>query len=848
MTSSTANDDSELATPTGVFAKLRTFQFNLSQRILHSWIRPTILGVDQLKSGLNPGDQVCYVMPYQSTADLLVVDQSATEHDLPRPVAALNDHEARAFFFLGHPEGLIGRKTQRGQSERMLRILASVREALTNQAGLGMQEATGTDHAANVVPLHQGSIKIVPVSLFWGHQPDREKSVFKLLLSENWTVTSRFKRLLSALVHRQHILVRYGQPVDLNDLIASEPDPGKQTRKLLRLLRTHFTHQKQAIIGPDLSHRRTLIGSMLAAEEVEQAILEEAKATEKSEAKIAAKAQKYANEIASDQSYRVVRFFHVLLTWLWNNLYEGIDVNRVEVAQDLARTHEIIYIPCHRSHIDYLLLSYVLYHNGLTPPHIAAGKNLNLPIAGPLLRRGGAFFMRRSFKDDALYKAVFDEYLHQMFTRGYSVEYFIEGGRSRTGRTLVPRTGMLSMTLRSFQRDSAKPIAFLPVYFGYERVIEAPTYMGELTGKSKKEESVFDMFGIFRSFTKPFGRVAVNFGEPVILDQFLDQSWPNWREDRNPEKFSDVCVELANRLANNINGAAAITPTNLLATSILATPKQTMPRRRLEGQVKLLQALAKKAPPSAHITVPDTPPRDIVKHAINVAQLDEEQTPFGVIVQADKTEAVLLTYYQNNSLHVFALASLLARFVKFSKMTQTRQLVSHSEVLQPFLEAELMWSWDEDIAGIVQHHIEVMTELGVFAREDDIIKIPPPTSDASAHLTDLAEVIEPMLERFHIVCTLIKHSTFDSQESLESSASGIAQQLSTIYGLSAPEFFDKKLFNRFLDTLIAQGCLDENLHICDELKFERLAYVIQTVLDNDVSYNLLQAVHKHQND
>ena len=94
--------------------------------------------------------------------------------------------------------------------------------------------------------------------------------------------------------------------------------------------------------------------------------------------------------------------------------------------------------------------------------------------------------MRRSFQDDALYKAVFDEYLHQMFTRGYSVEYFIEGGRSRTGRTLVPRTGMLSMTLSSFQRDSTKPIAFLPVYFGYERVIEASTYMGELTGKSKK--------------------------------------------------------------------------------------------------------------------------------------------------------------------------------------------------------------------------------------------------------------------------------------------------------------------------------------------------------------------------
>lgn len=832
--------------PTGVLAKLRSYQFNLSQKILHSWIRPTILGTEQLKAELAADDEVCYVMPYQSTADLLVVDRATQLFELPRPLAPLNERENRAFFFLGHPEGLIGRKTQRGQSERLLRIMEQTRWDLEQSLA---NTATGTDATANVLPLQPGKpTKIVPVSLFWGHQPDRENSIFKLLLSENWTVTSRFKRLMSSIVHRQHILVRFGQPIDLTELVSSEPDPAKQTRKLLRILRTHFTHQKQAIIGPDLSHRRNLIGVMLEADEVKDAISKEAQANGKTVAAIESKALKYANEIASDQSYRVIRFFHILLTWLWNNLYEGIDINRVEVAQDLARTHEIVYIPCHRSHIDYLLLSYVLYHNGLTPPHIAAGKNLNLPIAGPLLRRAGAFFMRRSFKDDALYKAVFDEYLHQMFTRGYSVEYFIEGGRSRTGRTLVPRTGMLSMTLRSFQRDASKPIAFLPVYFGYERVIEAPTYVGELTGKTKKEESIFDMFGIFRSFTKPFGRVAVNFGEPVILDQFLDQSWPNWRDERDQDEFSRACVELADQLANNINGAAAITPSNLLATSILATPKQIIPRERLERQVSLLQKLAQKAPPSPHITVPDQSAKALVDQAIEVAQLESTDTEFGVIVQADQTEAVLLTYYQNNSLHVYALASLLARFIKFGKLVQSKQLISHCQVLQPYLEAELMWRWGDNLTATIQHTLNTMVELEVIVQEGDVLKIPAPTSDASANLNDLAEVIEPMLERFHIVCTLLKHDTAQSQDQLESTASGIARQLSTIYGLSAPEFFDKKLFNRFLATLTTEGCLSADLTLLAEAKFERLAYVIQTVLDSDVSYNLLQAVHKHQTD
>ena len=829
MTSSMASGEASEG-KTGVLAGLRALQFKFTRRVLSAWIRPTVSGCNATLLGLKEDDLVCYVMPYQSTADLLVVDQATRNNNLPTPTDALSSStsilEGRSFFFLGHPEGLIGRKTQRGQSARMLRILEHQR------AG-------------------RGNIKIVPVSLFWGHQPDREKSVFKLLLSENWTVTSRFKRLLAAVVNRNHIYVHFSQAIDLGELILDEPDTEKQTRKLLRILRTQFTHQKQAIIGPDLSHRRTLISVILEADVVKQAIADEVVRRNVPTHKIEKQAFNFANEIASDQSYRVIRFFHVLLTWLWNNLYDGIDVNRVEVAQSLAKTHEVVYIPCHRSHIDYLLLSYVLYHSGLTPPHIAAGKNLNLPIAGPLLRRAGAFFMRRSFRDDNLYRAVFDEYLHQMFVRGYSVEYFIEGGRSRTGRTLVPRTGMLSMTLSSFQRDSSKPIAFLPVYFGYERLMEAPTYLGELTGKSKTEESIFDIFGIFRSFSKPFGRVAVNFGDPVILNDFLETEWPRWRTEGQAQAFSDSCVSLAQLLAERINGAAAVTPTNLLATALLATPKQTISEARLISQVGLLQTLAKSAAPSPHITVTDESPADMIRHATTVAQIDRLDTAFGSIYQADQTTSVLLTYYQNNTIHVFALAALLARMVRYNKLTQRKKLISNCVVLQPYLEAEMMVSWP-DLPTAVDHTLSVLETLGVVIRDGEVIKIPSPTSDQYANLTDLAEIIEPTLERFFIVTATLKHYPDASAKQLEEDASAIAQQLSTIYGLSAPEFFDKRLFTRFITTLRQEQCLDAKVSIIDETRFERLAYIIQAYLDSDVSYNVLQAIHgnthTHQTD
>ena len=163
-------------------------------------------------------------------------------------------------------------------------------------------------------------------------------------------------------------------------------------------------------------------------------------------------------------------------------------------------------------------------------PHIAAGLNLNLPVVGRLLRKGGAFFIRRSLRGSALYTVVFMKYVAAMMARGHSIEYFIEGGRSRTGRLLTPMTGMLSMTVRSYLREPRLPVVFVPVYFGYERLLEAQTYIGELSGKPKQKESVPGLLRtVLRLFRRRHGRVHVNLGEPIHIDAVLDAHAPGWR-------------------------------------------------------------------------------------------------------------------------------------------------------------------------------------------------------------------------------------------------------------------------------------------------------------------------------
>ena len=261
-------------------------------------------------------------------------------------------------------------------------------------------------------------------------------------------------------------------------------------RKANRFLRFYFRRMREAAIGPDLSHRRNLIESMVTSDALREAIAAEAARLRLSATEAESRARKFAWEIASDFSYPVVRAGELVLARLWRRLYDGVVVHHGSELAKIAPGKGLVYLPNHRSHIDYLLLSYLVHAQGLAPPHTAAGANLNFPLVGPILRRGGAFFLRRSFKGEPLYAAVFREYLHAMLAKGFPIAYFIEGGRSRSGRTLAPKGGLLGMTVESYMREHPRPLLLVPVNFSYEKVLEGRTLVAELEGQPKEGESL----------------------------------------------------------------------------------------------------------------------------------------------------------------------------------------------------------------------------------------------------------------------------------------------------------------------------------------------------------------------
>jgi glycerol-3-phosphate O-acyltransferase len=163
---------------------------------------------------------------------------------------------------------------------------------------------------------------------------------------------------------------------------------------------------------------------------------------------------------------------------------------REAAARAAEQGVSLIFLPCHKSHIDYLVVSYILYSVGIALPHIAAGDNLNLPGIGTLLRYNGAFFIRRQWGDDKLYVSVMKEYIELLMAKGYNIEAFIEGTRSRTGKLLRPKFGILKSCLDAVYSGRVKDAILVPVSIGYDKVIETPSYVDELLGRPKEKESL----------------------------------------------------------------------------------------------------------------------------------------------------------------------------------------------------------------------------------------------------------------------------------------------------------------------------------------------------------------------
>jgi glycerol-3-phosphate O-acyltransferase len=635
--------------------------------------------------------------------------------------------------------------------------------------------------------------------------------------------------------------------------VAGRNDPQRAVRKLTRALHFHFLRNRTATLGPNLLRRSVVVRELLATEPVRLAIEREAKQKNQGLEQATRRARKVADEIAADYSNASINFLRLILSGVWNKIFKGIETRGLERVRELAQSHVIVYLPAHRSHADYLLLSYVLYLGGLVPPHIAAGENLNFPVIGPLLRRCGAFFMRRKFGGDALYTAVFRAYVDSLISRGYPIEFFPEGGRSRTGRLLAPKTGLMAMVAEAALRQRARKVLFLPVHIGYDRVAEISTYLKELKGAQKEKESVQGLLKASRMLTKSFGKVYLNFGEPIRLDEFADARLPGWREalvpanDDRPPGFPRFVTELAQETMRRVNSAAVVTPTGLMALALLASPQKAAAEADLREQIQLLMGLLQGRPYGPDQHLPMTDPQAIVDWAAPISRVSRIEHAWGDLLALEAREAALMTYARNNIQHLFALPSLIANFFRSRYGIQEEALVSGCRVLYPFLYSQFFLRWPPDeIEPVVRETVEVMVRQGLLTRADGgLLRRPDFNSPEFARLVTLGRVMGETFERYCLSALLLSSERKlgrIERTRFEGDCRLFAERMAVLTGRNAPEFFDTALFRAYVSTLIEQGLVvereDKTLEV-DE-RIDRIAERSMELLGGEAQQTVLQ--------
>ncbi|MCC7326775.1 MAG: glycerol-3-phosphate 1-O-acyltransferase PlsB [Burkholderiales bacterium] len=765
------------------------------QRLLYTVVRTRVTPEDATALGVDFGKPICYVLEDRHLSSLLALEEETLHFGLPSALAPVGPEFPalkRAVFSV-----ILNRNPLSTRTAEPSKTLARMTAALMRDPQLDVQ--------------------LVPVSILWSRAPRSQDSLVKALFADAWASVGPLRQFAILLVHGRQTRVNFSEAISLKRLVGEEGDVSTAARKANRFLRFHFRRLRESAIGPDLSHRRNLIDAMLASASLQQAVGDEAARLRISAAKAEEHARRFAWEIASDFSYPVVRAMELLLARLWDRLYDQVLIHHGQELVKLAPGKGLVYLPNHRSHVDYLLLSYFISAQGLAPPHIAAGANLNFPLVGPVLRRGGAFFLRRSFKGEPLYASVFREYLHTMLERGFPIAYFIEGGRSRSGRTLSPKGGLLGMTLESFMRDHPRPLLLVPVYFSYEKLLEGDTLVAELEGQPKHAESLRELASVTRRLRRDYGSVQLNFGGPLSLDQFLDAQAPGWQALQGEEcrdAARRLTLPLAREMTQRINSAVVINPINLFAMAIVGSPRYALDERALAQQIAWLQEIGTRLPYSEDAVIAADLPDAAIALARRLGFAVRVAHPLGDVITVPDTRISTLNYLRNNVLHAYALPALVASLIAGTREATPERLAEFCEDAQPFLRAELMLHRSREQAGAeAKRIVALFVDMGLArANELGTIRAPARFSPEYAGLDLLAQSLRHLLRRNYLTLALLAQvgSGRMRRTRLEELMHLLTQRLSLLFEFAPPDFYERSTFASYIDNLIESGIVDED--------------------------------------
>lgn len=612
-------------------------------------------------------------------------------------------------------------------------------------------------------------IYLLPQMIFWNRNPERSGTplgpLYSIVSSQATGDKSLLFAWLSIMKSATPPFVRIAQPINLKEEIAKASI--SDTRQLAAMVRNKlledYYHEKRTILGPVLKSRYEMMERVLYHPNVENEIKRIAMEDKIPETKLRKNAYRYFREISANFSIVYVRIFELILDWMFRKIFDGIryDPKEIEEIRQAAAKGPLILTPCHKSHLDYLLLSYVFFKNNMCPPHVAAGVNLSFFPLGTPFRHSGAFFIRRTFKGLKLYPTVFKQYIKTIISEGYTIEFFIEGGRSRTGKVAFPKLGFLSYITEAIEEGYNTDAVFVPISINYDRILEESSYVQELKGSAKEKESVAGLMESRKLLNRKYGMVYIKFNKIFTLKDI--------KKTMNPVNVPEA---VAMNIVRKINDVVTITPFSLTTMAILMSAVKGFSREMVKSNMESLYDYCEyKRYPLSDTLRDKTYFDEIIDYVIQSYKQDKILESLKVAGEGRKLEVMpnmyvlpeenrpRMIFYKNSIVHYFLpiiFASLALRILHKNNLSSFDSFRSEYVYIRDLFMKEFIYSQDllEDVMLSIKDTFAYVHKAGLAEVTENEIRINP-DKEKDVQLRFFGRLLQEYLESYYVVCSTL---------------------------------------------------------------------------------------------
>lgn len=602
-----------------------------------------------------------------------------------------------------------------------------------------------TDPLEYLVEMQQtidATIYIVPQLMFFSKKPNRFNPTLIDIIFGTEERPGKIRRLIKLFKDTGKVFIEISEPLNLKDFINLEKNKDLRKEQLAIFLRRNLIARinlhRQSITGPVRKTKIEIKENILTRRSLRKFMHQYAEKHNMKTWEVYKKADEHLDEIAANYSIASINFFSVLIGWLLKIMFDSLMVNydKLEKIKNISKQGPLIFIPCHKSHIDYLILSYLLYKNNMPCPHVAAGKNLSFWPLGPIFRSTGAFFIRRSFKGAVLYSRMFTEYIYKLLKEGFNIELFIEGGRSRTGKLLRPRLGLLSIIINAYKNGACNDINIVPIFIGYDRVLEESSYVHEVEGGQKEPENIKQIIKAGRFLKKKYGKIYIQFEEPISVNEVLQQKNTQIK-DMSSKEVNALCRTLGTKVLNSIDSLTVVTPHAIVASALLNWPKKVFLYKNILSVVDAYMNYlnSQGAMLADTLTIDYKHSTDIVMESyiqrkiLEVVPKNKKIDSVDTYIKINENKRHVLEYYKNNCIAFFVPAA----FTGLAILTKDSFQFSASDLHNEYSICEELFQ--NEFTSNMMKPPEYFVRKSIKAFIDDSILIPHPTMADTYNIT-----------------------------------------------------------------------------------------------------------------